>query len=191
MLIDIQKIYNKACSVYLPDYLEKCDYVDRFALSNHYYQVLIALVSSLKNPSLILEVGFREGWSALCMSKAAPNASIKSYDVDSSKLKFPEKHRNISYEKVHGDFCFKELDYSEASFIFIDAAHNGTLEREIFKKIIKDGYKGLVLWDDIYFDDDMTKFWNEIRDVPKLELEEFATVKKDGTSLGLGLTIHA
>ena len=47
----------------------------------------------------------------------------------------------------------------EAPFIMLDTFHDGGFEREFILELLKNNYKGMVLCDDIYLNDEMKSFW--------------------------------
>ena len=185
-----EELITCASEISLHDYLEPehCHVIEPFDVSGHYYKLLIAYCK-LKQPKRIIEVGFREGWSARCMSVAVPDAKIASYDLTMQHLNYDPKYDNVIHDTVGPDFAWCELSYDNADFVFIDAEHDGTLEQKILKRILATNFQGYVFWDDIRFNTPMSDFWKQIT-LPKIEVEEFATKKRDGSSMGFGVTYH-
>jgi predicted O-methyltransferase YrrM len=185
-----EELVECASEVNLNDYLNgsECNLVERFDESNHYYKLLVAYCK-LYSPKRIIEVGFREGWSTRCMSVAAPDAIIKSFDVADQHLKYKHKYHNVEHCKVDKEFACGQIDYKSADFVFIDAPHDGDFEHKVLQRIKATHFHGIVFWDDIFFNADMVNFWNRI-ELPKIEISEFATRHKDGTNMGFGVTHH-
>ena len=50
--------------------------------------------------------------------------------------------------------------------------HDGIQERDFFKFFEEIGYVGLVVLDDIYINNNMKKFWNDIKQ-PKLDMTQY------------------
>jgi len=114
-------------------------------------------ISKIFNNTLIFDIGTYLGMSALAFSYN-PTNKIKSYDVSKAISDLPQR-ANIEY-KI-GD-AIKDLDLCSASIIFLDVNHDGLYEREIFKHLKNMRWNGILILDDIYLNDEMTKFWKEI-----------------------------
>lgn len=145
-----------------------------------HYKLLAGFMQVLK-PALAIEIGTATGLSALAMLpyfsgrlltfdvkdwKSYPNTVLKENDFgrmqqivgDLSDPSFFEKHRPL---------------FREASFIFIDATHDGSLERKLLDLLAKVEFRQppILLFDDIRVWT-MLKMWREIP-FPKLDLTSF------------------
>lgn len=121
---------------------------------------LLRYVASLVNDSLIVELGTHNGTSSTAMSTNTSN-NIITYDVRDvySVNKQPsnvERRIGNIFDKGDADILLK------SSFIFLDTAHLGDFELKVFNYLNDNGYKGLLILDDIHFNKAMKEFWNKI-----------------------------
>lgn len=124
-----------------------------------HYRLLIEIS---KDKNLIYDVGTYRGVSAIAFSNAK---KVVTYDV-ANLLEF-NLPSNVSY-KI-GD-CLNE-DLLKADLIMIDTYHDGTFEKKAFNYLVENNYKGLLMLDDIYLNDEMKSFWDSIT-LPKQDLTE-------------------
>ena len=70
--------------------------------------------------------------------------------------------------------------------IFLDVdPHNGVMEYDFYKYLKSIGYKGIVLWDDIFLSPPMREFWNKIPSDEKRDLSQW------GHFSGTGLIVFS
>jgi len=136
---------------------EKNHFLDRPGVE-HYR--LLAYFSTKYINSDILDIGSFSGLSALALSYNSKNR-VHSFDIvnkldlvstPSNVLFYTDNILNPKYESL--------IKYSK--FIFIDITHNGEDEKIITNHIIKLGYKGYILYDDIKLNDEMRNFFNSL-----------------------------
>ena len=133
-------------------------------LSDFYYN-LLKYASDMFEDELILDIGTHYGHSALALGLNRKN-HVKTYDVVSLL-------RNEECENIKKDFniefnILKAQDiplefYKESKIIFLDIIHNGVEEKEVLDIILKSGFEGILICDDICFNDEMKKFYEEIK----------------------------
>tara|TARA_S200000501_G_C20836306_1_gene749516 strand:+ start:1027 stop:1668 length:642 start_codon:yes stop_codon:yes gene_type:complete len=73
-------------------------------ISGHYLGSFLKMISSLKKPKKILEVGTYTGYSAICLSHGlAQNGEIHSIDINEEISDFTKKFisKSINKEKIH------------------------------------------------------------------------------------------
>ncbi len=119
---------------------------------------LLAWFSTQFNNTHLLEVGTLDGCGALALSYN-PNNKVSTYDIRFYD-DYIDQPPNLK-RKLVTDFNYLP-DIMRSPFIHYDAMHDGTQEREFLDMLISKGWKGIVMWDDIYFSEPMTKFWNSI-----------------------------
>jgi predicted O-methyltransferase YrrM len=144
-----------------------------------HYKLLSGLVSVLK-PKLIVEIGTATGLSALCMrSSLPPGGQIMTFDIvpwqsykntvlketDFSTGSLTQSVENLAEEKALQKHAAM---LKQATFIFIDATHDGTLEAKLLESLHRVGFKGYILLDDIRVWT-MLKMWRDIQ-WPKIDL---------------------
>jgi predicted O-methyltransferase YrrM len=149
-----------------------------------HYKLLAGLTLALK-PEVAIEIGTATGLSALCMKKFLPQGSrIVTFDVipwqqyPNSLLQQEDFSDGSLVQEVANlaDMNAIEKNYdllSQATLIFIDAVHDGALEKKLVENFQKIRFQKKVY---IVFDDirtwNMLKMWREIR-FPKIDLTSF------------------
>jgi hypothetical protein len=133
------------------------NYLDRPAGTEHYK--LLGWLSKQINNSIISEIGTGDGMGLLALSLNESNKII-SYDIQDYNLKHlvPENGTRVICEK---NFNYYE-DIIKSSIIFYDANHNGNDEYNFFLELKKLNWKGILIYDDIYLNDEMKSFWAKI-----------------------------
>jgi hypothetical protein len=118
---------------------------------------LLAYISTLYNAVTLLDIGSYQGSSAIALSFNKKNKVI-SYDIE-HQLEIAEiKIPNIQFIKGN------VLKYEIASpFIMLDTYHDGDFEQEFADHLLKINYKGLVMFDDIHLNNEMSNFWNGLK----------------------------
>lgn len=104
----------------------------------------------------IYEVGTHRGASSTSLSEAV--RKIITYDIQSwekCSISTNEYRVKNPLEDI------KEL--SLAGLIFYDTAHDGVVEREFMTALENNNFNGIVVLDDIYLNDEMKSFWNDIK----------------------------
>ena len=118
---------------------------------------LLAYISTLLKDAEILDIGSYQGSSAIALSYNKKNKVI-SYDIvqqpEIADINIP----NIQF--VKGDVLKHDI---AAPFILLDTYHNGDFEQEFVNHLINIKYKGIVMFDDIYLNAEMTNFWNGLQ----------------------------
>lgn len=126
--------------------------------NNHYK--LLAYLSSLFNDCLIVELGTHHGTSSLAFSVNNRNKII-TYDI-SDKYGIVPQPSNV-YRRIGNIFDMREeRNLLSASIIFLDTAHEGEFEQMVYEYLLNNNYQGLLLLDDIHWNDAMRKFWKDI-----------------------------
>jgi hypothetical protein len=140
--------------------------------NNHY--ALLAYLAFQLTGKLIVELGTHYGSSSLAMSINDSNTII-TYDIaDRYGIQNPPK--NIT--RRIGDI-FKlgqESILLDASLIFLDTAHTGEFEQQVYDYLCDNNYQGILLLDDIHWNQPMKSFWNSIN-----------VTKYDITDIGHGI----
>lgn len=122
------------------------------------YQNYIDLSNSEDN-QVIIDIGTYHGFSALALSANKTN-TVHTFDVaDYIAIELPE---NVITYQIGGLEILEEVIKS-ADIILMDVdPHDGIKEPEIFKHIINSGFKGLLILDDILFNEGMKDFYDSI-----------------------------
>jgi hypothetical protein len=136
---------------------------------------LLMYISSLYNNCVLYDVGTYQGFSSIALSYNKTNKVI-SYDIKKCIPAYPIKH-NLKY--CIGDVTELE-DLNSTQFIFLDVNHDGSFENKFYNHLHDIKWNGLLLLDDINFNEPMNQFWNNIS-------EEKYDITKIGHWSGTGL----
>jgi cephalosporin hydroxylase len=123
-----------------------------------HYRLLRKLSSQYTN-SVVVEVGAYYGASHVAL--ATNNNSVVSFDV--SRFSTYNKLEEIYKGKFITDSVMSEKFVELlllAKFIVVDTMHDGVFERQFYDHLKNIGYRGIVVWDDIHLNDNMSTFWN-------------------------------
>lgn len=129
---------------------------------------LLGYMSLQCNNAKIVELGTHNGTSSTAMSINATN-HIRTYDVVDiySIKKQPDNVTRI----IGNIFNINEQHHLlEADFIFLDTAHLGDFEMQVYKYLLDNQYKGFIIYDDIHFNSPMKKFWQSVSDNLKIDI---------------------
>lgn len=142
-------------SVWLEDFPPQ---LRKYVMANNYYWGLAAYIDLYKAQQ-VLELGTCTGASAVVMARAG--ATVDTYDVvDVWELNFwPE---NINRHLADDPRYIQCIDFFFYDMIFVDIDHMGKEETKIHQLLLKSGYEGIVFYDDIWLNEAMRAFWDQI-----------------------------
>lgn len=136
-----------------------------------HYRLLSYLAGLLKGPAPVIDIGTYTGLSALALS-ADPEQSVITYDivdnipsgaVDSIKTK-----PNIEIKIMN--CCDDMATVCASKLVVLDIdPHDGLQEPVIIDALVKNGFKGLLVLDDIHLNDGMKRFYDSIS-LPKTDV---------------------
>lgn len=135
---------------------------------------LLSYLSKQINNSTIVELGTHHGTSCLCLCENKTNRVV-TFDVTDKKFGIKKIPENLT-RHIGNIFNINPRILLESSLVFLDTAHDGDFELEILNFLIENNYKGLLLLDDIHYNNSMINFWNNIN-----------LTKYDITSVGHGI----
>ena len=119
---------------------------------------LLAYIGSLYKGKTLLDIGSYQGNSAIALAHNEKNTVI-SFDLDAQPIISKIKSKNIVFQIANIlELCYKETILS-CPFIMLDTYHNGDFEQEFVNYLNEIKYKGLVMFDDIFLNEEMRKFW--------------------------------
>jgi len=154
--------------------------VEFLSPAGHSHYPLLAYISESYNNCKFIDIGTHYGWSALCLSKNKTNKVI-TYDLNDliSELKKTNKTqsdsifdlKNITFKKKNFLDDLDELKNTKLIFLDIDP-HDGLQEFIIFKALKQANFDGVLMVDDIWLNEGMRSFWNDI-DLPKENITQF------------------
>lgn len=128
-----------------------------------HYRLLLFLSKLYKN-TVISDIGTNKGASAVALSENESNEVI-SIDIEDVKDKeWTNKPNNCNFiiaDILHDENIFKKV--LESKLIFLDIDHLYTNEIRIYKKLIENKWKGVLICDDIHLNLEMKRFWEEVQ----------------------------
>lgn len=169
MKIDIIKSeIDKVNLSHLVDILSRDDH-KQIILGNvgkEHYKLLSYLTKKLNN-SIIVELGTHHGTSCLCLCENKTNTVI-TYDLTDRKFGLKKIPENLT-RHIGNIFDINPEILIKANLIFLDTAHEGDFELKVLNYLIENDYKGILLLDDIHYNNVMINFWNNIK-LPKYDI---------------------
>ena len=164
----ILKITNEELDTFtFPEYFNEVlsDYDKQFFFkpSGEEYYRLLAKISTLFDEERLLDIGTHNGGSALALAYNPENL-IYSYDIEeSNEIKLvKEKFINGNINFIIGN-VLESTQIQTCPFIFIDITHNGEDEKKIVEYLKEIHWHGITIWDDIYLNVGMRRFWENIK----------------------------
>ncbi len=141
--------------------------------------VILANISQLLESKNILELGTSFGISTSYLAASNPKSTIVSIDASEIVSQFSQAHfqkngySNIHFRKGFFDEEINKLEMPAEGWdiVFIDGNHtyNATIKYFNFFKD-KLSKKGIMIFDDIYWSEEMKKAWKEITENPETTL---------------------
>lgn len=134
-------------------------------------ETLYKLINFL-NCNTIIELGTSIGLNTLYLAKANKNAKVITIEGSKSLIEFASasaKKNNISniqfIEAKFDDVLPSLLQNNSALLIYIDGNHTYEATMRYFNLVsAKKDNSTVIIFDDIYWSEGMTKAWNEIKD---------------------------
>lgn len=134
-----------------------------------HYRLLTYLSKSNDN-IVILDAGTSQGHSCLALAQN-PKNNIITYDIMDKDFPFFREYKNIEFKKLDINRESPEVIKS-AKIILLDIdPHDGNQEKVFTDYLIKIGYKGYVLCDDIHLNQPMKDWWNSVT-IEKYDITE-------------------
>jgi hypothetical protein len=121
---------------------------------------LLSYISNSISGIKIIDVGTFKGCSALAFS-SNKNNEIYSFNLyEQLDLNFVPKNIKFIIDNIlNGDY---NSLIKESKVILLDTFHDGSFEYEFYNHLVKIGFNGILLLDDIYINSEMYKFWDSI-----------------------------
>ena len=120
---------------------------------------LLAYFASLYDNTTIYDLGSYRGHSGIALA-SNPNNQIISYDIGYF-LEYARQPSNVEW-RIGNFYRDKELSNSPLIMMDLDP-HDGLQEALVFNYLENKEYKGTVILDDIHLNEDMEKFWQNIK----------------------------
>lgn len=144
-----------------PKYIE---YMNQEPGKEH-YRFLAEVSHQLEDGSKIADVGTFYGASALALS-SNPNVLVTSYDIEqfipkASHIQTPLSRPNIVQKIMSGQLDIANIAKSHLVLLDIDP-HNGPEEAKFVQMLEDNGFRGILVCDDINLNEGMQAFWDGI-----------------------------
>jgi predicted O-methyltransferase YrrM len=168
------------------DLTDSADLVTETEFRNYYlsnpgleHYKLLAFISNIHEHANLIDIGTFKGCSALALSYNKTN-TVHTFDIHPNLMSLQSIPDNISVY-VDDILSEKHIQLLKSSpFIFLDTNHDGTFERAFLVHLESIQWKGYLLLDDIFLNDEMKMFWESI------SYEKF-NISKFGHHSGTGL----
>lgn len=145
-----------------------------------HYKLLAYLTKHINN-GIIVELGTHVGTSSLCLCNNETNKVI-TFDIrDVYLINTPPSNLTRHIGNI---FNIDPSILLKADLIFLDTAHTGDFEKQVYLYLLENQYKGILLLDDIFFNNEMVKFWNFIT-TKKYDISSIGHGGKHNTPSGL------
>jgi len=150
---------------------------------NEHYK-LLAYLSKQTHNGFIVELGTHSGTSCVALSDNLTN-SIRTYDIrDVFTATLPPNVTRV----IGNIFTLNEQTFLlRANWIFLDTAHTGEFEWEVYCYLRDNNYNGYIVYDDIHLTPAMIAFWNKIPENIKYDITEVGQHYKMYPPAGTGL----
>lgn len=145
-----------------------------------HYKLLTYLTKQINN-GIIVELGTHNGTSSLCLCENKNNTVI-TFDI---KDVYNVKNKPSNLIRNIGNIF--DIDPSlllKSNLIFLDTAHTGEFENQVYVYLMNNNYKGILLLDDIFFNNKMLRFWENIT-IKKYDISEIGHGGQHNTPSGL------
>ncbi len=135
-----------------------------------HYKLLRYLASQVDTD--IVELGTHAGTGSLALALGTKKI-VHTFNVRDQFTSYPLKNIKRYIGEIF-QLGLAEL-MLQCDLVFLDTAHNGPFEKKVYTYLVEQRYKGILLLDDIFYNDSMHKFWKGI-----------STLKYNITYLGHG-----
>jgi predicted O-methyltransferase YrrM len=147
---------------------------------------LLAYLSKKINDGLIIELGTHNGTSSVAMSINESNIII-TYDV--KDVYSAKKPKNVECRIGNIFDLGQEEMLLKANFIFLDTAHLGDFELQVYEYLRDNNYTGFIIYDDIHWSKEMVNFWKQVPEDIKYDVTEIGHGTNDGQTSVCGTGI--
>lgn len=127
---------------------------------------LLAYISyQLPARTKVADLGTSYGASAIALSYN-PDIQVTTYDPADHVSNYPlqKSYKDLLNVQYYPIDCSAVVDrYVDSKVIFMDIGlHEGVYEKRIFDELVRLEFKGLLVCDDIHWNDPMRQFWSSI-----------------------------
>lgn len=141
------------------------------------YKMFASIARQLPNGSLVVELGTSTGSNTLSLAYNNPHIKVLTFDYENNFLKKPKDAqsildlKNVEFQNCNGADHYKK--FLSSSLIIVDMEpHDGLQEEILVENLANEGYKGIVIFDDISLNVNMKYFWDSVT-LKKIDLTRF------------------
>lgn len=126
-----------------------------------HYKLLAYLSQQLPKDTLIADLGTLNGASAIALA-TNPDVKVLTYDISDQAPKNELTYKQLPNIQFINRDCLSDVNsYIAASLIYLDIApHDSIQEKLLFDKLQSSSYKGILVCDDINYNQAMMDFWD-------------------------------
>lgn len=146
MIIEKEKILSTEINFFKKYY--SFDDSHHFARETGEHYKLLTYITKQFDGITILDIGTYEGASCLSLAQNLNN-NIITYDIEKIELPFLEDYTNVTRKIMDINEETDEI-INSAQIIFLDAIHDGTMEKKFSDRLEKLNYKGFLICDDVF-----------------------------------------
>lgn len=142
-----------------------------------HYRLLVYLATKCFDGVNISDIGTYKGASAVAL---AQNLKNKVFSLDIAVQKETISNENITFciGNYRADSNIQK-NILDSSFILLDVDHMYTNEIWLYKFLVDNNWKGSMMCDDIYLNNEMRQFWNEVSH-PKIDITKYGHITGTG-----------
>jgi predicted O-methyltransferase YrrM len=153
--------------------------IAKTSLSTQKYSILHYKLISYFKPQNILEIGTSLGINTLYMWYGNKNAHIYTFEGNETVVDLAKKNFDLlsadSIEVINGNFdltlAAKLKEIASVDYVFIDGNHRFEPTLRYFEQILPyTNQNSVLIFDDIYWSDEMIKAWKNILNHPKVSI---------------------
>ncbi len=157
------------------------EYSSFFMRPKSYFKVLTA-TAQLYPEAHFLELGTFTGASALAYAYGKPETTIETCDIKDARRFVGDDFEGMNFTMTD---CRDHVWKTKPDVLFLDITHNGEDERITMANLERQGFLDgvLMFFDDIVINDEMKKFWAEVKAENKRDITEYGHY--DGFGVGI------
>lgn len=138
-----------------------------------HYKLISYLSRQCPDGSTVIDIGTFLGFSALALANNQA-VSVVTYDIAECVVPPRPSILDVSNIEYRVKDCMEDIELLlDAPLVVLDVdPHDGVQEKHMIGMLLKHGYKGLVLCDDIHLNSGMKNFWDWVP-MKKIDLTEY------------------
>ncbi len=140
---------------------------------NH-YRLLVWLS---RKAGYVSDIGTYMGLSAACL--AYGGTFVNTYDTTFMHVHMKPYYRSFVTFILAKDTESFSPEILQSDLILVDTWHEGKMERDVYDFLVVNKWKGVLIYDDIYYNDAMRAFWESLPE-PKIDATKIGHITGTG-----------